>query len=254
MISTTQAHQYLHKNGVQKTPEEVKVLLDRIDQAATLDQQKTRITYEIWDKVSDINGVPAETILARDDFPQGGEAYLLYLDGVLRYLQPHDPTQSGYVAMDLTLANTRAAEHKDNLAVEITDSIVLNEVMEQSIEYTPQTLDEHKAYHIEQLDNECEKAILAGFTSATTGHHYRTNRDDQINFIGRKDEVQNDPNITEVTWKTENLGPITHTRDEFLAVYMEGIKHKDAMIGKFWQLKAQVNAATTETEVYAVVW
>src|SRR5437763_9836650 len=76
-----------------------------------------------------------------------------------------------------------------------------------------------KANKIRELNNKCEAVIVAGFTSSN-GHTYRTNRDDQVNMIGQKDDLA-DGTVTVIPWKTEDVGYINHTRDEWFTVYSE---------------------------------
>lgn len=70
--------------------------------------QYPKYAYQIWDKVSPINGISAEKIL--EDMPEGGEVYLVFVDGNLVYLQKHDPTQMGLVPMTSAIAQERAGQ------------------------------------------------------------------------------------------------------------------------------------------------
>ena len=97
-------------------------------------------------------------------------------------------------------------------------------------------LDYHKRLKIEILSEACEETIINGFT-ASNGHRYRTNRDDQINMIGQKDMLMVDPSITTVEWKTEDAGYIIHTRDEWLEVYKEAFNYKKTQLLKYNDLK-----------------
>jgi hypothetical protein len=116
-------------------------------------------------------------------------------------------------------------------------------------------LDELKVEKIAWLNNQCEAEILAGFTSATTGHVYSFNTYDQINFTQQYSLLIGDSSITSVDWKTEDAGVITHTRDQFISVAsVEAVQHKRNLIGKYWTLKVQVEATTTKAEIDAIVW
>lgn len=119
---------------------------------------------------------------------------------------------------------------------------------------TGPTLDEVKAAKIAQLDDFCQRAIANGFISPTTGHHYRTNTDDQINFLATKDDLVENPTIENVDWKTEDSGLVTHSRADFLAAVAEGKQHKRDTIARFWSLKAQIEAATDAEAVNAIQW
>lgn len=112
----------------------------------------------------------------------------------------------------------------------------------------------HKNLKTELLSEDCENTIITGFTSSN-GHKYRLNRDDQLNMIGQKDELMGDTTITTVSWRAEDVGAwIDHTRDEWLTVYKEGFAFKKNTLTKYNQLKAQVQQATTNAAVLAIVW
>jgi len=105
-----------------------------------------------------------------------------------------------------------------------------------------------------ELDAECNRAILAGFTSATTGHFYKFDQEAQDNFSQQSTLLLLKPDISEVYWKTEDAGIVLHTRDQFINVVFEAGQHKQQKIAKYWTLKAQVQAATTRAEVDAINW
>lgn len=114
-------------------------------------------------------------------------------------------------------------------------------------------LDYHKRLKIDILSEECDGAIVKGFTSSN-GHHYRTNRDDQINMVAKNIQLLHDVTISEVKWKTEDAGYITHPRAEWLKVYSEGITHKETNLYKYNTLKIQISNATEEADILAVDW
>lgn len=99
----------------------------------------------------------------------------------------------------------------------------------------------------------CDSKIEEGFASSN-GHFYRTNRDDQVNFLGKFNQLMNDKTITTVMWKTEDVGYIEHSREEWLMIYNEALAAKERKLFKYNQLKQQVNACGTKEEVEAVVW
>lgn len=114
-------------------------------------------------------------------------------------------------------------------------------------------LNYHKRLKIGILSEACEETIIKGFI-ASNGHHYRTNRDDQINMIGQKDMLMTDPSITTVAWKTEDVGYIIHTREEWLQVYNEAFEHKKYQLLKYNDLKQQILNATTHEEILSINW
>jgi hypothetical protein len=139
----------------------------------------------------------------------------------------------------------------DTLVISVGDT--LSDVM--IAELNSQTLNRAKENKKQELNIKCEESIVNGFIS-TNGHHYRTNRDDQTNMIGQKDELTEDLTITQVYWKAEELGYwIAHTRDEWInQVYNESFKHKKTQLAKNNDLKIKVEACLTVEEVVAIVW
>lgn len=112
----------------------------------------------------------------------------------------------------------------------------------------------HKRLKIDELSDKCGLTITEGFVSSN-GHTYRTNGDDRENMIGKAVELILKPTITTVAWKTEDIGYINHTRDEWInLVFLEGLAFKENTLFKYNNLKGQVNAAVTDVEVQAVVW
>jgi hypothetical protein len=115
-------------------------------------------------------------------------------------------------------------------------------------------LEEYKTFKIEELSKKCKENIYEGFISQLNGHAYRTNADDQLNFLGKFNQLISDETITTVMWKTEDAGYIEHTRDNWLKIYNEALTEKEQKLFKYDQLKDTVNACTTKEEVEAVVW
>lgn len=121
-------------------------------------------------------------------------------------------------------------------------------------EINDELLSQFKQLKIDNLNRTCDTQIDEGFTSSN-GHRYRLTRDDQINMMGRKSELKEDETITQVDWKTEDAGYITHTREEWLnVVYREAFNYKESQIYKYNQLKQQVLACVSIDEINAVVW
>lgn len=89
--------------------DEVTINLITSDMSIEAEREAVNTTWELWDKETPINGVSADEILARPDYP-GGEIYLIYINGALAVLQPHAPRE-GMHAMSVDEAN-RAAEKR----------------------------------------------------------------------------------------------------------------------------------------------
>jgi hypothetical protein len=139
-------------------------------------------------------------------------------------------------------------EDKNDLIMIIAqkNGLLLNEVTPEVI------LEYHKQLKIKELNQTCDDTISAGFT-ASNGHTYRTNRDDQINMIGQKDDLS-DATIEVVSWKTEDIGYIDHTRDEWLSVYGQAFAYKKNQLLHYNSLKKTVTDCTSHPDILAVVW
>jgi len=131
MLTKFQVWKRLNEMGVNKTLTEIDAALAQIDQQAIFEQERTRFKVEVWDKVTPINGVPAEKIIAREDVPDDGEIYLLYVDGQLRYLQPHNPFQAGIVPVTKDNVLQIANQHVDQLAWQAVDEKIFEMVLEK---------------------------------------------------------------------------------------------------------------------------
>lgn len=131
MLTKLQVWRRLNEMGVTKTLTEVDAALTQVNQEAIFDQERSRFRVEVWDKITPINGVPAEKILAREDVPDDGEIYLVYVDGNLLYFQPHDPFQAGIVPMTKDNVLEVANRHVDQLAWQYADEKIFEAVLEK---------------------------------------------------------------------------------------------------------------------------
>ena len=150
--------------------------------------------------------------------------------------------ESGLVSMPM--------EEKNDLVTIIAKKMGLSyfEVDENYI------LDYHKNLKAEEYSVLSDETIVGGFTS-TNGHIYRTNRDDQMNMIGKALQLTLDSTLTTVNWKTEDAGYISLDRDAWIEeVFKEGLAHKERTLYKYNTLKYQVALAKTEVELLAIKW
>lgn len=116
-------------------------------------------------------------------------------------------------------------------------------------------LEYHKEIKIKDFSNKCEEFILKGFVSSLNGHHYRTNRDDQFNMFVKYSMTKDNPNITEIMFKVENLGEqIPHTKEEFATVVMEGYEHVESSLAKLDNLRKLINNCLTDDEIISIIW
>ncbi|MCL2310910.1 MAG: hypothetical protein FWC41_00265 [Firmicutes bacterium] len=72
-------------------------------------------TYEIWDKKTSINGVPADKVLQQFNDVGRGYVYLILFNDQVISIQPHDPYKSGFIAMTKTTAIKHAQKQVDDL-------------------------------------------------------------------------------------------------------------------------------------------
>ena len=111
MITALEIFTKAKELGTTKTYADCQAFLNTYDLEAIENLDITdypKYSYSIWDKENDINGISAQKIL--EDVPENGEVYLISIDGNLTYLQKHDPTQMGLVAMTTQIATQRAQQ------------------------------------------------------------------------------------------------------------------------------------------------
>jgi hypothetical protein len=79
------------------TDEEIQAAFESIDTDALTAAETSRWTFEIWDRTTPINGVPAiDVISKRNDIPETGDIVLISVDGKIVMFQPHDPIEPGF--------------------------------------------------------------------------------------------------------------------------------------------------------------
>lgn len=172
-----------------------------------------------------------------------------------------------------TISERRRAELRGELELDYINQIIIEqgynalsvyqmEVVEEKVSdgiiriletEEDRVLEYVKSIKIAFFKKTCEEQIELGFTSSN-GHFYRTNRDDQVNMIGQKDSLVDDPSITYVDWKTEDVGYIRHTKEQWMQVYNEAFAHKKEQLFKYEALKQRVLAAKNQDEVALVKW
>lgn len=115
--------------GFTGTLADVQAALASVDRAALEEAEKARYKIEIWDERSPLAGQPPEYWRQRGDWPEGGKVYLIYVDGNLRIVQPHDPEQAGFVPMDEATARARAEAYVASLVEQAVDEKVKEAVL-----------------------------------------------------------------------------------------------------------------------------
>lgn len=115
-------------------------------------------------------------------------------------------------------------------------------------------LQQHQNLKIELFSDICENKIIGGFTSASTNHTFRLNRDDQINMMGKKDQIKEDSTITTVNWLTLDAGYQAFTTAQFLTIYGEALNYKESVLSQYNTYKGQILACTTHAAIFAIQW
>lgn len=131
------------------------------------------------------------------------------------------------------------------------------------------TLDEHKLAlikknKISELSSNCEKAIIGGFTSNALGAEYLYDSEevDQINLIGAVTSTAPtaaEPNGYSSYYACRDISTgvksyIEHTHFVLRQVMADGALFKLNLLQRFHMLRTQVETATNEEQVNAIVW
>lgn len=181
----------------------------------------------------------------------------LFPDGNIPNMTPADNELFVRISDDSPFVQTILSAYDYSLELD-GDNNVTNVIVNKTFsEFNQPTLDQVKPNKIAELDQKCNQTILAGFTSSALGvaHQYGFSTDDQANLTGRLTLINANPSYPEpFDWKTLDTGPLPHTKAQFIQVCTDGDSFKGGQIAKYWQLKAQVEAATTTDEVDAIIW
>lgn len=161
---------------------------------------------------------------------------------VLAYMYPNANPRNDYKVMD----------HLDGQGQQISQWNLADPQPTQE-ELEVQWLYVLRKDKIAELKKACNLDILSGFT-ATNGHTYEFTMLDQTNMDQQHGMLLRRTDILSVNWQTVDSGEIPHTREEFFKVVDEASDFKWSKVFRYRQLKADVIAATTESEINAIVW
>ena len=108
----------------------VRAVLATIDQAAIFAAEQARVSVEVWDGVSDIQGIPAAHWKQTGDLPDGGHMYLLRdaSTGLVLRAQPHAPGGIGRAPMTREQAIAFGTQHRDEAAMQGARAAVIKAV------------------------------------------------------------------------------------------------------------------------------
>lgn len=131
MLNALNVYKEARDLGSTKTYSEIQLMINNANYAELCEIERQRYQASLWDKESSINGVSATTLM--EGVPPGGSVYLIQIDGNLVYLQKHDPSQMGFVAMDDVTALSKAAIVIESLVQSEVDSKIKNDVLIASL-------------------------------------------------------------------------------------------------------------------------
>lgn len=116
---------------VDATEVEINSALTTINQDIIWEEEETESIPEVWDQLSDINGIPAQQVLAeRDDIVPGSDIVLVRnSSGDVVIFQPHAPESEGLVS--ITDGNVTGRAMADEMISARVSSRVKLEVLNQ---------------------------------------------------------------------------------------------------------------------------
>ncbi|MFE1631036.1 hypothetical protein ACFLFF_30340 [Brevibacillus reuszeri] len=116
-------------------------------------------------------------------------------------------------------------------------------------------LTELKTAKIEEVKQKANETILAGFKSSALGaeHSYSFDFEAQINLLGIKGLLADDA-FPGMPWSTWEQGDVLHSREQLQTLWDDGMQHKLSIQQRYWELKRQIEVATTRGQIVAIEW
>lgn len=125
-----QVRRALVEYGLQhKTNAEIDAAMANVDQEQIRDLEKAKLTVEVWDKVTPINGVEAAQVIASHNIPSNGTAYMIKEGDRILYFQARDPQTGGVITAENAMAIGTA--HRDQLAEARAVPQILEAIIDQ---------------------------------------------------------------------------------------------------------------------------
>jgi hypothetical protein len=108
----------------------VRQVLSGIDQAAIFAAEQAKVSVEVWDGASDIQGIPAAHWKSNGDLPVGGHMYLLreVSTGLVLRAQPHAPGGIGRAPMSIEQALAFGTQHRNEVAAQGARAAIIRAV------------------------------------------------------------------------------------------------------------------------------
>lgn len=118
------------------------------------------------------------------------------------------------------------------------------------------SLDELKQRKLDEIQAAHDAELYTSFTSSALGspRTYSYSKAASERLQGWLTIINANPQITTVDWYTREDGKITHTREQFIGVCMDGALRAHGIEDKQITLNDQVSAATDKAAVDAIVW
>lgn len=122
--------------------------------------------------------------------------------------------------------------------------------------WNTQMMDYFRSQKKAELSQQCNQAIIAGFSSSALGvaHTYPSDEEAQRNFHSELDRLNYDPNYTASSFKTLDAGYLSHTKAQLIQVFVDGHTYGRQQIAHLNTLKSQIDAAQTQTDLNAITW
>jgi hypothetical protein len=199
------------------------------------------LSYKLWNKQEQINGVPAPAILEGRKDLRDGEIILVH-------------NSNGYVTNIEILEVLRSVT---GLPAEST----VEEVMEVYLptltgNYSPPptqpSLEEYRQQKIAVLDSAYQEALKGDFESQ--GYTFSYGDEAQRNFTKVTALFGLRPDKVDTPWSTKSHGIILLTRELYLLVVEDAENHEWYNLGKLWSYRHSVEVAQSYDEVDAINW
>lgn len=120
------------EDGHGKNDGQIRAAIARAKADDKFDARRSELTEEVWDRVSPINGVPAQHFLDRADVDENGDDDIILIKkgGRVVQFQPHEPKVSGMVRIGKGNGLAKGKEIADRQAASAAVGEVVSVVAE----------------------------------------------------------------------------------------------------------------------------
>jgi hypothetical protein len=151
-------------------------------------------------------------------------------------------------------------ESDDMIPLSDTDDVAPGDTYQDGVwtKYVPPapTLEDVKRAKMAELMAARDAVIYTSFTSDALGsvRTYNYSREAAGDFRAKTALLGLATSIQTIPWYTSEDGLISHTREQFAQVVMDGANHEEPLKMHYFALESAVILAQTEEEVAAIVW